>query len=290
MAVQQFESKKSFDSNYASFEGSFELPPKLTEELALHYPHEPFQLHLREYLHQGELSYEAHLAHTDSTDPEALALTIPISQELFTYYRWRDIPADEPQLSAAEIVTNIHRALQDNKPATVHIGGRSGSGKSTIVREVRTALDALGLTSAVLSTDDYHRGNSWLVAHNNGQDWEHWDAPIVYDTETMAQDLKTLQSGQAIRAREIDWTTVEPHYPGLISPSDVIVIEGIYARSPDITSEGDLSYEMTTPLATCIGRRLLRDLKERPQFADPVKSLSYMLSEAEPAYLRQQHA
>ena len=44
---------------------------------------------------------------------------------------------------------------------------------------------------------------------------------------------------------------------------------------------------MTTPLATCIGRRLLRDIAERPEFADPATSLGYMLSEAEPAYRAQ---
>jgi hypothetical protein len=44
---------------------------------------------------------------------------------------------------------------------------------------------------------------------------------------------------------------------------------------------------MATGLATCIGRRLLRDLRERPEFADPEISLRYMLSEAEPAYRAQ---
>lgn len=38
------------------------------------------------------------------------------------------------------------------------------------------------------------------------------------------------------------------------------------------------------------GGRLLRDLRERPQFADPAASLGYMLSEAEPAYRDQTSA
>ena len=80
---------------------------------------------------------------------------------------------------------------------------------------------------------------------------------------------------------------VEPVYEGIIAPSNVVIIEGIYALSPDITKQDELRYEMTTPLATCIGRRLLRDMRERPEFADPVKSLGYMLREAEPAYRRQ---
>ncbi len=192
-----------------------------------------------------------------------------------------------PDLNPNDIVCDIRANLQPGRPITIHIGGRSGSGKSTIVREVRTRLDTLGISSCVLSTDDYHRGTTWLSNYNGGEPWIHWDEPVVYDTKAMAADLTNLQAGNSIYAREIDWTIVEPHFPGVITPTDVIIIEGIYARSPDITSPDDLSYEMTTPLATCIGRRLLRDLSERPQFANPAESLSYMLREAEPAYRTQ---
>lgn len=190
----------------------------------------------------------------------------------------------EPELDTEAILRDVEARVIEKHPVVVHIGGRSGSGKSTIVRELQARLSSLGLSSAVMSTDDYHRGNTWLFGHNNGEPWTHWDDPIVYDTATMAGDIENLKNGRTIYRRAIDWTTVEPHFPGVISPSDVLIIEGIYARSADITEEDDLSYEMTTPLATCIGRRLLRDLVERPQFADPAASLSYMLREAEPSY------
>lgn len=193
----------------------------------------------------------------------------------------------EPDLRADDIIRDILRKQNQPSPVIAHIGGRSGSGKSTIVQEVHEKLRNFGFQPIVLSTDDYHRGASWLQDHNNGLPWEHWDAPVVYDTATLANDLIKLTSGQPIYRRTIDWTTVEPIYTDLIEPSDVILVEGIYAMSPDITKPDDLSYEMTTPLATCIGRRLLRDMRERPQFADPSKSLGYMLREAEPAYQAQ---
>lgn len=192
-----------------------------------------------------------------------------------------------PELSTSAITAAIIDTLPHKKPVVVHIGGRSGSGKSTIVRELRAQLEAAGCSSAVLSTDDYHRGTTWLTNYNGGEQWTHWDEPIVYDTTAMAEDLESLKAGCTVYSREIDWTTVEPCFPGVIEPCDVIIIEGIYARAPEITSNGDLVYEMTTPLATCIGRRLLRDLRERPQFADPAESLHYMLTEAEPAYRAQ---
>jgi uridine kinase len=193
----------------------------------------------------------------------------------------------EPQDITHDILAQ--RAAGAN-PVIVHIGGRSGSGKSTIVREVIDELHLLNLDAAVLSTDDYHRGEPWLVEYNNGLPWTKWDDPIVYDTQTMAVDLARLCSGYAIAHRSIDWSTVVPAYMGSIEPADIIIIEGIYARAPEITSPNDLEYEMTTGLATCIGRRLLRDMRERPEFADPVKSLRYMIEEAEPAYRQQERS
>ena len=194
--------------------------------------------------------------------------------------------AIKPEVTASDILEDIMEHF-GHGPITVHLGGRSGSGKTTIVRELSDRLTRIGITTAVMSTDDYHRGTRWLTHYNNGQPWQRWDEPIVYDTETMAADITMLRAGQQIARRSIDWITVEPTYSEPITPADVLIIEGIYANATEITYPGDLTYELTTPLATCVGRRLLRDMLERPQFADPAASLFYMLEQAEPAYRQQ---
>ena len=148
-------------------------------------------------------------------------------------------------------------------------------------------MSGLGIESIVLSTDDYHRGNTWLTQYNGGEPWTKWDDAVVYDTAAMAVDLAELRAGRPIWQRTIDFSVCEPKIVGALQPAPVVIIEGIYAGSADIASSDSLGYEMTTPLATCVGRRLLRDLRERPQFADPVASLEYMLREAEPAYRNQ---
>lgn len=194
------------------------------------------------------------------------------------------------ELAATQIVEDILAGSEPSAlPKIVHIGGRSGSGKSTIVREVLSELRNAGLSSALLSTDDYHRGAKWLTHHNDGEPWTHWDERVVYDLESVQLDLRKLLAGSPIEKRVIDWTIVEPYVESVQNPADTIIVEGIYATDPSITSENDLTYTLPTPLATCVGRRLLRDIKERPQFSDPALSLLYMLEEAEPAY-RRQHA
>ena len=194
--------------------------------------------------------------------------------------------APSPDLDADNIRLDIIRHQIESPTTLVRIAGRSGSGKSTLVRELRQKLDAVHLPSIVISTDDYHRGKTWLEAQNNGLPWTEWDAPIVYDRETLVRDLDLLRGGESIPTRAFNFTTEEPETTGLTAPAPVIIIEGIYARHSDF-NHADLSYEVPTPLATCIGRRVLRDLVERPRF-DPADNIRYILESAEPAWLAQE--
>lgn len=189
-----------------------------------------------------------------------------------------------------QVAIDVLNAYARSPHVLVQIAGRSGSGKSTIVKQLEATLEQYALRPVVLSTDDYHRGNTWLESYNNGQPWTEWDAAIVYDTEELVSDIARLQAGEAVPRRAIDFTTVEPAYRGTIQPSPVIIVEGIYAGCDQLSRLSSLRYDMPTPLATCIGRRLLRDLKERPQFADPAVSLRYMLENAEPSYRAQEAA
>ncbi|QJU08628.1 hypothetical protein FBF28_03645 [Candidatus Saccharibacteria bacterium oral taxon 488] len=199
----------------------------------------------------------------------------------------REALSVQPELDINDIVSDILTSTVDS-PHVIHIAGRSGSGKSTIVRQLRERLDELNINSITMSTDDYHRGATYLYYYNNRQEWQHWDDPFVYDTETMAIDLQNLINDKEIYHRHMNWQTAEPYIAGTLSPAEVIIIEGIYAKSPDIITDNSLVYEIPTPIATCIGRRILRDLNERPQFCDPSENLLYLLSEAEPAYRAQQ--
>lgn len=194
--------------------------------------------------------------------------------------------APTPELDVTKVAHEIFELYCKQSPIIVKINGRSGSGKSTIVRKLQTQLTEFGITSEVISTDDYHRGASWLRAHNNGVDWSEWDHPIVYDTEAMAHDIDKILQHQAIPKRTIDFTTVEPTVQGEVQPAPVLIIEGIYSKSADLARFNDCSYEVPTPLATCAGRRILRDIKSRPQFT-PESNLRYILEQAEPMWRTQ---
>jgi len=195
----------------------------------------------------------------------------------------REALQSQPGLDIDEIVRGLHGSSMRNFQTVATIAGRSGSGKTTLIKELQTRLEERGVASTVLSTDDYHRGKTWLERYK-GAPWTDWDAPIVYDLEALRNDLEILRVGKSVVRKRFDFQMEEPVFAGFIDPAPIILIEGIYARHPSFDRLTDARYELPTPLATCIGRRLLRDLAERPQFADAEKSLRYMLEQAEPAY------
>lgn len=182
----------------------------------------------------------------------------------------------------------LHARATTVQPLIVSLGGRSGSGKSTVIKTMRAKLADLGLTSDVVSTDDYHRGRRWLEAHNEGRPWERWDDEIVYNLRSLTEDLAAYKGGATIPRLHMDFTTQEPLLNGAIRPIDVLLVEGIYANSLEVSAFSDVEFELPTPFATCVWRRMLRDAEERPEFSDFSKSLSYILTQAEPAYRAQQ--
>jgi uridine kinase len=103
----------------------------------------------------------------------------------------------------------------------------------------------------------------------------------------MARDVRKMLDGSPILKRAMDFTVVEPVYGGEIKAQPVLFIEGIYATSSDFDKFESLRFDIPTPLATSIGRRLLRDIKERPNFSDPGVSLKYILEQAEPMWRKQ---
>lgn len=190
-------------------------------------------------------------------------------------------------LDVNSIISSALSQVIHSGHSIVQIAGRSGSGKSTIARKIKSNLELLDIESEIMSTDDYNRGQTWLSNYNHNQPWTQFDHPIVYDTKTMSEDLQKLMFGQTIQRRTFDFNIQEPVFNDPIEPTPVTIVEGIYAMSPDLANLNGVCYEMPTPLATCVGRRIFRDIKDRAAFADPAINLAYILEQAEPMYRKQ---
>lgn len=198
------------------------------------------------------------------------------------------VPRPGPDVD--HVVGEIHawRSVHDAKPF-VQISGRSGSGKTTFANKVkqRLAEQEQPLRSVIISIDEYNRGMSFLKNLGGGK-WEDFDADIVWDTMEFRGDMEKLRGGEPIPLWHFDYSCDERKLLGTIDPKDydVFIIEGVKAHHPDLHNLPDLAYEISTPLATSLGRRIMRDMRERPLFANPSKNLVYYLTYAEPAYSR----
>lgn len=202
----------------------------------------------------------------------------------------REILAPRTNPSVDHAISEIHawRSIHSEKPI-VQVSGRSGSGKTYFAHLIEQELSngSNPLRAIVLSTDEYNRGRTELYRRGGGT-WHNYDADEVWDTLEFGQDMQRLRSGESIPKIYFNYDTEEREIVGTINPDeyDVIVYEGVKSHSPDLHGLADLAYEVPTPLATSLGRRIVRDLMTRPRFADPKANLTYYLTYAEPEYSR----
>jgi uridine kinase len=209
---------------------------------------------------------------------------------------------DESLKPSGETLENFAKRVFDNMIATytmghkqvvVGISGMSGSGKSTAVRALQERfVETFGkeFEPVILSSDDYHRGKKWLEA-TYGAPWTNWDDPRVYDTAALANDIARLGEGQSILRKHFDFATEEVVFDEEITPSPFVIVEGLFAGSPDLKEVRHLHYEVPTAIATSIGRdvrRLVLENRANGSIATPEARLRYCLEVALPTYLEQQ--
>lgn len=197
----------------------------------------------------------------------------------------------EQQLNTEKLFSELLTRLDFHpagSPLVVTLSGRSGSGKTTVTRQLRELFSASrpGLRVATLSTDDYHRGKQALETMLGGP-CTNWDAPLVYNTKLMAFDIWQLSQGDSVQNRAFNFRTQEVDEVGTIEPADVIIVEGIVASSPDLDPVRTLHFDLGTPLATCLGRdmdRIRKDTRGNGGIGSHLDRLAYILEVAEPTY------
>lgn len=191
----------------------------------------------------------------------------------------------EPEKIAEEILAYMSTGM---KQLVVGISGRSGSGKTTVARQVSQLLGSRGdASSTILTTDNYHKGKSYLEAQTGGS-ITNWDENSVYDTKLLAFDIWRLRGGEDVEQRKFSFATQEPYFDGKIYPRhDIIIVEGIHAGSPDLAKVRQLHFNLGTPFATSVGRdleRIRKTTRANTSIGSPEDRLRYQLQYAEPTF------
>jgi uridine kinase len=148
----------------------------------------------------------------------------------------------------------------------IGISGGSGSGKTTIVRQIAEIVPDF----VCIAQDSYYKSAEYM--DNQNITAFNFDHPSAFDTELMVEHLQALRRGETIRVPVYDFVhhrrsaeTVE------VVPHSLVLFEGIMVFvDPRVRDLLDLKLYVDTPDDIRFIRRLERDIKERGRTVESV--------------------
>jgi uridine kinase len=158
----------------------------------------------------------------------------------------------------------------NNKPFVIGVAGGSGSGKSTVTRQVLASIGPE--MAAVVMQDDYYLDQSHLSPNERHK--TNYDHPDAFDWPLMMQHVQALRRGDAIEMPEYDFALHNRSRKTIpVKPAPVIVIEGLFALyDAELRKMMSLKIFVDTAPDVRFIRRLQRDIAERGRSTESVIS------------------
>ena len=166
-----------------------------------------------------------------------------------------------------------------NKPFIIGIAGGTGSGKTTVAKELQKADPANIL---ILSHDNYYKDRSNFPIEERKK--LNYDEPAAIEEDLFVQQLTDLKEGKAIEMPIYDFAT-HTRKPDRVhvEPTPVIILEGILILTdPKVRELLDLSMFIDLDADLRLARRLMRDVGERDRTFE--ESINQYLASAQPMY------
>ncbi len=137
-----------------------------------------------------------------------------------------------------QIAEEIDRRYRSENPLkVVLITGPSSSGKTTFCKRLSIQLKACGLKPISVSTDDYFVNRVETPKFPDGSyDFDNFD---TVDHALMESDIMKLINGEEVSVPEYNFVTGLREYNGKklrMTPGTILLIEGIHALNPALTS------------------------------------------------------
>lgn len=166
------------------------------------------------------------------------------------------------------------------KPLVIGIAGGSGSGKSTVARNVAQALAAPSV--AFIDMDAYYRDFAHLELEERRK--VNWDHPEAFDWALLVQQLTQLIGGESIEKPIYDFVSHTRSAKSVVIPAaEVVVIDGILVLVDErIRALCEVKVFVDAEADTRLIRRLRRDMVRRGRPLDEV--LEQYLSTVKPMH------
>jgi uridine kinase len=168
------------------------------------------------------------------------------------------------------------------KPFIIGIAGGSGSGKSTVARNVAQALETGSV--AFIDMDAYYLNFAHLPLADRRK--INWDHPDAFDWELLVCQLATLAEGRPIDKPVYDFVThTRSDRTVVVPPARVVVIDGILLFSdPRVRDLCDVKVFVDADADIRLMRRLRRDINKRGRSLEEV--LEQYLTTVQPMHLQ----
>lgn len=166
-------------------------------------------------------------------------------------------------------------------PYIVGIAGGSGSGKSTVARNLAQALRAESV--AFIDMDAYYVNFAHLSLDERRK--VNWDHPDAFDWPLLVSQLELLAAGQQIEKPVYDFVT-HSRSPStvVVPPARVVVVDGILLLTdPRIRKLCDVKIFVDADADIRLIRRIRRDTSKRGRPLDEI--IEQYLTTVQPMHL-----
>jgi uridine kinase len=154
------------------------------------------------------------------------------------------------------------------RPLIIGITGGTGSGKSTVSKEISKNIHEKKIT--VIQQDSYYKDQSGLTYEERVK--TNYDHPFAFDNDLLIKHLKTLINNKAIEKPIYDFERHNRKKETIkVSPRDIIILEGILILSEKkIRDLLDIKIFVDTDSDVRVIRRITRDINQRGRTLDSV--------------------
>jgi len=165
---------------------------------------------------------------------------------------------------------------------TIGIAGGSGSGKSTVARNVAAALGAMSV--AFIDMDAYYNNYAHLPPEERRR--MNWDHPEAFDWGLLVEQLGQLRAGEAIDKPSYDFVTHPRRAETTrVEPAEVVVIDGILLFADErVRDLCDVKVFVDADADIRLIRRIRRDMTKRGRPLDEI--LDQYVTTVQPMHLQ----
>jgi uridine kinase len=173
-------------------------------------------------------------------------------------------------------------ARAEPRALTIGIAGGSGSGKSTVARNVAGSLGTASV--AFIDMDAYYNNYAHLPADERRR--MNWDHPDAFDWELLVSQLGRLAAGEPIDKPIYDFLTHTRREETIaVQPAEVIVIDGILLFADErVRDLCDVKVFVDADSDIRLIRRIRRDITKRGRPLDEI--LEQYVTTVQPMHLQ----